>query len=90
MLLPAPALRSTPALAQLRSGETIYKAVFAACRDSGVAHAPKFGDARAWKPLIEEDQHVLSAHAFVGARADCAVAAGTRTLSRPGPCGSLP
>lgn len=69
LLLPAPALRSTPALARLRSGETIYKAVCAACRDSGVAHAPKFGDARAWKPLIEEDQHVLSAHAFVGVRA---------------------
>lgn len=62
-------LASAPALAQLRTGEAVYQSVCMACHDSGVAHAPKVGDAAAWKPLIEEGQHVLSAHAFVGVRA---------------------
>ncbi|HMO48231.1 MAG TPA: c-type cytochrome [Rubrivivax sp.] len=53
----------------LRSGEAVYRAVCMACHDTGVAHAPKMGDAAAWKPLIEEGQDVLSAHAFVGVRA---------------------
>lgn len=69
LLLASALLWTAPALAQLRTGEAIYKAVCIACHDSGVAHAPKLGDAAAWKPLIEEGQHVLSAHAFVGVRA---------------------
>lgn len=35
-----------------RSGEDIYKAVCAACHDSGVAGAPKTGDKAAWAPRI--------------------------------------
>ena len=69
LVLAGALLSTAPALAQSRSGEAIYKAVCVACHDSGVAHAPKLGDASAWKPLIEEGQHVLSAHAFVGVRA---------------------
>lgn len=70
LLLAATALLiGTPAWAQLKSGESVYQSVCMACHDSGVAHAPKTGDTAAWKPLIEEGQHVLSAHAFVGVRA---------------------
>lgn len=69
-LLVAAAVLAAPATAQqLRSGEAVYKEVCIACHDTGVAHAPKKGDAADWKPLIEEGQHVLSAHAFVGVRA---------------------
>ncbi len=69
-LLAAAAVLAAPAMAQpLRSGEAVYRAVCMACHDTGVAHAPKMGDAAAWKPLIEEGQDVLSAHAFVGVRA---------------------
>lgn len=51
------------------SGEQIYKQTCAACHASGLAKAPKFGDVKAWKPLIAEGQHVLTAHAWVGVRA---------------------
>src|SRR5574337_640791 len=63
------AFSGTCALAQLRSGESVYQSTCIACHEAGVAHAPKRGDAQAWKPLIEEGQHVLSAHAFIGVRA---------------------
>ncbi|HMS05674.1 MAG TPA: c-type cytochrome [Burkholderiaceae bacterium] len=51
-----------------RTGEQVYTQVCAACHASGVAGSPKFGDAATWKPLIEEGQAVLTAHAFVGVR----------------------
>ena len=51
------------------SGEQVYRQVCAACHATGVAGAPTLGDTKAWKPLIEEGQHVLTAHAFVGVRA---------------------
>lgn len=63
------AFGSTVALAQLRTGESVYQSLCMACHETGVAQAPKRGDAQAWKPLIEEGQHVLSAHAFIGVRA---------------------
>jgi len=56
---------ATPA----KSGEQVYEGVCQACHGSGVAGAPKFKDAVAWKPLIEEGQPVLTAHAWVGVRA---------------------
>lgn len=34
-----------------------------------MASAPKLGDKTAWAPLIEEGQHILTAHAWVGVRA---------------------
>jgi len=59
-----------PSLLQARlSGEQVYKSVCVACHESGVAHAPKFGDRADWAPLIEEGQNVLTAHAWVGVRA---------------------
>lgn len=39
-----------------------------ACHATGVEKAPKFGDRKAWAPLIREGQHVLTAHAWVGVR----------------------
>lgn len=52
-----------------KSGEQVYKEVCVACHKTGVAHAPKFSDKKAWTPLIEEGQAVLTGHAWVGVRA---------------------
>ena len=57
------------ASAQNKTGETVYREVCSTCHAAGVAGAPKFGDAAAWKPLIAEGQAVLTAHAWVGVRA---------------------
>ncbi len=56
------------AQAQQSSGERTYKSVCMVCHAAGVANAPKFGDVRAWAPLIKEGQVVLTAHAWVGVR----------------------
>lgn len=62
-------LPAIPASAQnLKSGEQVYKEVCSVCHAAGVANAPKFGDAKAWAPLIKEGQDVLTAHAWVGVR----------------------
>ena len=58
-----------PLLEAHDSGEKVYNTVCMACHESGVAHAPKVGDRTAWAPLIEEGQHVLTGHAWVGVRA---------------------
>ena len=50
-------------------GKKIYETTCAACHANGVASAPKPGDAKAWAPLIEEGQDILTAHAWVGVRA---------------------
>lgn len=51
------------------SGEQVYRETCSTCHASGVANAPRFGDRKAWAPLIEEGQDVLTAHAWVGVRA---------------------
>ncbi len=61
------AAAALPAQAQ-QSGEAIYKSICFACHASGVANAPKFGDAKLWAPLIKEGQAVITAHAWVGIR----------------------
>ncbi len=65
----AAAQAQSPLLRGSQSGEQVYKAVCAACHESGVARAPKVGDRTAWAPLIAEGQHVLTGHAWVGVRA---------------------
>ena len=60
---------STPVLAELKTGQTVYRSTCMECHDTGLLQAPKLGDVRAWKPLIDEGQDVLSAHAFIGVRA---------------------
>ena len=42
---------SNPAAA--RTGEQVYQAQCSACHASGVANAPKFGDAAAWGPRLK-------------------------------------
>ena len=42
-----------------RSGEEVYKAVCSACHATGVAGAPKFGDAAAWAPRLAQGQNAL-------------------------------
>lgn len=59
----------TAAAQTLQTGEQVYKQTCVACHGSGVANAPKFGDRKAWAPLIAEGQPVLTAHAWVGVRA---------------------
>lgn len=51
------------------TGEKIYQQMCIACHATGVANAPKVGDAQAWKPLIAEGQATLTAHGWVGVRA---------------------
>lgn len=53
----------------LLSGEKVYQQVCMACHATGVANAPKVGDAATWKPLIAEGQPTLTGHAWVGVRA---------------------
>lgn len=63
------AYAQSPILQAHASGEQVYKNVCVACHETGVAHAPRLGDRTAWAPLIEEGQHVLTGHAWVGVRA---------------------
>lgn len=63
------AVSSPPAGAQPRTGQQVYESVCAACHAAGVANAPRFGDAKAWKPLIAEGQAALSRTAIRGIRA---------------------
>ena len=56
------------ALAQPKSGEQVYKEVCFARHATKVEKAPQLGERKAWAPLIKEGQHVLTAHAWVGAR----------------------
>ncbi len=49
-----------------QSGEQVYKAICAACHDTGVANAPKFGDKTRWAPLIKEGFEVITADAIKG------------------------
>jgi len=52
----------------LASGEQVYRDVCLACHATKVEKSPQLGDREAWKPLIEEGQDVLTAHAWVGVR----------------------
>ncbi len=49
-----------------KSPEEIYKAVCAACHDSGVADAPKLGDKAAWGPRIALGLDKLAASGIKG------------------------
>jgi len=49
-----------------RSGEAVYQASCLACHDSGVAGAPKFGDAAAWADRIAKGTDVLYASGIKG------------------------
>lgn len=51
-----------------RSGAEVYAAVCSACHATGALNAPKFGDAKAWTPLIAEGQRALTRAAIRGIR----------------------
>jgi cytochrome c5 len=44
----------------------VYKAVCAACHDSGAAGAPKFGDKAAWAPRLKQGLDKLTENAIKG------------------------
>ena len=59
---------SMPAQAQNATGQAVYERVCVTCHGNGTAGAPKFGDAKAWKPLIAEGQKALVRTAIKGIR----------------------
>ena len=61
--------RDVNAPKQLQAGGEVYKAVCAACHDSGAAGSPKMGDAAAWAPRIGQGYETLVKHAVEGIRA---------------------
>jgi cytochrome c5 len=62
-------LRDANAPKVLQSAETVYKAVCATCHASGLAGAPKVGDAATWGPRIQQGYDTLLKHAIEGIRA---------------------
>lgn len=50
----------------LQAGDAVYKAVCAACHDSGAAGAPKTGDNASWAARLAKGQAVLVANAIKG------------------------
>lgn len=48
------------------TGEEVFAMACVVCHGSGVAGAPKFGDAAAWAPRIAQGQAVLHQHALQG------------------------
>ena len=65
----APAIAAPQAVAVAADdGEKTYKQVCMACHASGIAKAPKTGDAASWTKLFVEGQAVVTAHGWVGIR----------------------
>lgn len=62
-------LRDANAPKVLQSGAAVYTAVCAACHATGLAGAPKIGDASAWGPRIAQGYDTLLQHAIDGIRA---------------------
>ena len=50
----------------LQTGEAVFKATCVACHGTGVAGAPKAGDAAAWAPRIKQGYETLVKHATEG------------------------
>ncbi|WP_432455697.1 MULTISPECIES: c-type cytochrome [unclassified Agarivorans] len=57
----APAAASGP-----RDGATVFNTYCTACHSTGVAGAPKKGDAAAWEPRIAQGNETLFNHAWNG------------------------
>lgn len=62
-------LRDANAPKVLQSAEAVYTAVCAACHATGLAGAPKIGDAAGWGPRIAQGYDTLLKHAIEGIRA---------------------
>ena len=65
MMLGGVALALSATVAQA-DGKAIYEQACSACHAAGVAGAPKFGDAAAWKDRVAQGQDVLYTHAIQG------------------------
>lgn len=65
---PAPSSASDGGAAgvAVRSGEAVYQAACAACHTSGIAGAPKLGDASAWSSRLAQGSNTLLQHALQG------------------------
>ena len=61
--------RDVNAPKQLQAGGEVYKAVCAACHDTGAAGAPKTGDAAGWTARLGQGYDTLVKHAVEGIRA---------------------
>ena len=59
---------AVPASAQPKTGQQVYEQVCTTCHATGELGAPKFGDAKAWKPLIAEGQAMLFRTSIKGIR----------------------
>jgi cytochrome c5 len=59
----APVAASAPTVL---SGEQVFETVCSACHAAGIAGAPRFGDATAWKPRIAQGTNVLYRHSVEG------------------------
>lgn len=62
-------LKDASAPKQLQAGDAVYKAVCAACHDTGAAGAPKLGDNGAWAARIGKGQASLVGNAIKGINA---------------------
>lgn len=62
-------LRDANAPKVIQGAEAVYTGVCAACHASGLAGAPKIGDAAAWGPRIKQGYDTLLKHAIEGIRA---------------------
>jgi cytochrome c5 len=62
----APAPVAAPAVLPDMTGEQVFNMACVACHGTGVAGAPKFGDAAAWGPRIAQGAATLRKHALEG------------------------
>jgi cytochrome c5 len=62
----APAGEAPAEVAKVVDGEQVYNTACMACHGSGVAGAPKLGDAGAWKARIAQGADTLHKHAIEG------------------------
>ncbi|HET6630380.1 MAG TPA: cytochrome c5 family protein [Woeseiaceae bacterium] len=60
------AVESAEPVETVMSGPQVYNGVCIACHGTGIGGAPKFGDAAAWGPRIEQGLDVLTQHAIHG------------------------
>lgn len=61
---------AAPMLATADEGEDTYNAACTACHGTGIAGAPKMGDAAAWKDRIPKGEETLVKHALEGFQGD--------------------
>ncbi|HSH41940.1 MAG TPA: c-type cytochrome [Arenicellales bacterium] len=54
-------------------GKAVYDQACMACHAQGVAGAPKFGDAEAWGPRIEQGMDMLYEHSINGFQGETGV-----------------